>query len=391
MNELKAELEYCRKKWALARALNNESEEQCKQLRHEFSMRKIQDQNSAESGYSDEQPSDADGDDFEAGTSKKILKDDRFDENLMMFDRTASPTYTERRRTLTVTRDFSNMSLFSRAQSEPPTIPKAINVEPDHGDAESFDELELIPDPIQERCVASSAEEPNSRNEELVANASSDIQIFNPPKLKAQLRKHKKRNQNKNKTETAEEMFVRLMSTNKEECNTCSSTTSIDCEDVDSESIDPIQELPLDEDASTVAPDVCVASETNEEVFESNKPNNTMEPDISNDPQPSTSATVVDDVSYLTSKEQDYLQRREARLARLEAEAKAFYDRMAKNKDKGQQLDNHLNDIHQTFLDRNRERKKSEEEETSNDQPTTSGEAQKKSNEEEAEQKDDEE
>lgn len=88
MNELKAELEYCRKKWALARALNNDSEEQVKQLRHEFSMRKAQDQNSAESGYSDEHPSDGDADDDE---TKPFTKPRKFDENLILFDRTASP------------------------------------------------------------------------------------------------------------------------------------------------------------------------------------------------------------------------------------------------------------------------------------------------------------
>ena len=389
MNELKAELEYCRKKWALARALNNESEEQCKQLRHEFSMRKVQDQNSAESGYSDEQPSDGDGDDDEAGSINKVAKIERFDENLMMFDRTASPTYTERRRTLTVVRDFSNMSLFSRAQSEPPRVPKRIDVESDQSEMESFDVLELIPDPIQERCVASAAEEPNSIKEELAASPTSDVQVYNPPKLKAHMRKHKKGNFNKNKAESAEEMFFRLMSVNKEECSTCSSTTSIDNEEIDSEQVEPIQELPLDEIASTeVNPEV----EADEEIVVAIVAVEQTEIRvICNEPQPTTS-TNVDDITHLSAKEKEFLQRREERLARLEAEAKAFYDRMAKNKDKGQQLDDHLNDIHQTFLERNRERKKSEEE-ISNDEPTTSGETEKKSNKEEreeAEQKDDE-
>lgn len=238
---MKAELEYCRKKWALARALNNESEEQCKQLRHEFSMRKVQDQNSAESGYSDEQPSDGDGDYDDARSIKKVTKVERFDENLVMFDRTASPTYTERRRTLTLIRDFSNMSLFSRAQSEPPRIPMRIDVEPDQSEVEGFDVLELIPDPVQERCVASTAEEPNSIKEKLATSPSHDVQVYNPPKLKAHLRKHKKGNLNKGKAESAEEMFMRLMSVNKEECSTCSSTTSIDNEELDSEQVSTLR------------------------------------------------------------------------------------------------------------------------------------------------------
>lgn len=61
LNELKDELEYCRHKWALAREKNNESEIQWKSLQREFAQRKLIDaNNSAESGYSDEQLSDDD-------------------------------------------------------------------------------------------------------------------------------------------------------------------------------------------------------------------------------------------------------------------------------------------------------------------------------------------
>uniref|UniRef100_A0A1A9WUR3 Uncharacterized protein n=1 Tax=Glossina brevipalpis TaxID=37001 RepID=A0A1A9WUR3_9MUSC len=54
LSELKDELEYCRRKWAAARAKNDESQEQCNDLRREFAKRKLEDSNnSAESGYSD--------------------------------------------------------------------------------------------------------------------------------------------------------------------------------------------------------------------------------------------------------------------------------------------------------------------------------------------------
>ncbi|XP_017075880.2 LOW QUALITY PROTEIN: centriolin [Drosophila eugracilis] len=57
LSELKDELEYCRRKWALARAKNNESQEQCDEWRREFARRKLEDANhSAESGYSDSGP-----------------------------------------------------------------------------------------------------------------------------------------------------------------------------------------------------------------------------------------------------------------------------------------------------------------------------------------------
>ncbi|XP_037927314.1 uncharacterized protein PFB0145c [Teleopsis dalmanni] len=57
LSELKDELEYCRRKWAAARAKNDESQEQWNDLRREFAKRKLEDaNNSAESGYSDSGP-----------------------------------------------------------------------------------------------------------------------------------------------------------------------------------------------------------------------------------------------------------------------------------------------------------------------------------------------
>lgn len=375
LSELKAELEYCRKKWALARALNSESEEQCKQLRHEFSMRKIQDQNSAESGYSDEHPSDADGDDDEAGTSKQAIKVQKFDDNLMKFDRTASPTYSERRKSESpLIHEFSHLCLFSRAQSEPPRLPTNIvdGDEPDAADLEVFEILDLIPDPVHERCVAEPVEENSGSVERLVVTPPPEVLVHDPPKLKAHLRKHKVRKQSNGKqTETAEEMYMRLMGITKDECSTCSSTTSIGDEH-DEADVEEIQELPLDEPIITTEDTVKVIEEVEivqEEV-------RVVQDVLEIEPQPSTSAQ-KDDISLLSTKEQEYLSRREERLARLEAEAKAFYDRMARNKEKGTQLNNHINDIHQTFLVRNRERTNSEDEK-SKDEATTSGEAEKK-------------
>ncbi|KAM8718087.1 hypothetical protein ACLKA7_004745 [Drosophila subpalustris] len=57
LSELKDELDYCRRKWALARAKNDESQELCNDWRREFARRKLEDANhSAESGYSDSGP-----------------------------------------------------------------------------------------------------------------------------------------------------------------------------------------------------------------------------------------------------------------------------------------------------------------------------------------------
>lgn len=64
LSELKDELEYCRRKWALAKEKNKESQCQWDALRLEFSKRKeLDSNNSAESGYSDGPASEDDDDD----------------------------------------------------------------------------------------------------------------------------------------------------------------------------------------------------------------------------------------------------------------------------------------------------------------------------------------
>ncbi|KAH8393917.1 hypothetical protein KR215_006959, partial [Drosophila sulfurigaster] len=72
LSELKDELEYCRRKWALARAKHDESQELCNDWRREFARRKLEDANhSAESGYSDSGPQ-SDEDSARAAGGDKI-------------------------------------------------------------------------------------------------------------------------------------------------------------------------------------------------------------------------------------------------------------------------------------------------------------------------------
>lgn len=71
LSELKEELEYCRRKWALAKEKNNESQSQWETLRLEFSKRKESDlNNSGESGYSDSPASEEDEDDSSGAIEK---------------------------------------------------------------------------------------------------------------------------------------------------------------------------------------------------------------------------------------------------------------------------------------------------------------------------------
>ncbi|EDW03408.1 uncharacterized protein LOC6562064 [Drosophila grimshawi] len=77
LTELKDELEYCRRKWAAARAKNDESQEQCNDWRREFARRKLEDaHHSAESGYSDSGPqSDEDTSAAADGGTTAIVSD----------------------------------------------------------------------------------------------------------------------------------------------------------------------------------------------------------------------------------------------------------------------------------------------------------------------------
>ncbi|CAG4945863.1 unnamed protein product [Parnassius apollo] len=77
LNELKEELQYCREKWEQAREKNSQSEKDWKKLRAEFSSRKLKStstsiNNSAESGYSDERPSDESS---ESNDESKYIKE----------------------------------------------------------------------------------------------------------------------------------------------------------------------------------------------------------------------------------------------------------------------------------------------------------------------------
>lgn len=76
LNELKEELEYCREKWEQAREKNTQSEKDWRKLRTEFSNRKLKPEaslnNSAESGYSDERPSDSESNDESEYIEPKI-------------------------------------------------------------------------------------------------------------------------------------------------------------------------------------------------------------------------------------------------------------------------------------------------------------------------------
>lgn len=324
-------------------------------MRKEFSQRKIQDQNSGESGYSDEHDEDEDD---------KITKAERFDKNLLMFDRTASPTFTERRRSESpMPQDFTSLCIFARAQSEPPpNFERSFNRE--------IEVHDLVTDPLPcEEAATQSQHEGNSQEEALIVQSPPVIHDYdskNPPQIKTNLRKIKKKKKgNGGKAESAEEMYFRLMATMNGE-NSTTSTSTIDDDELDLENIeeiplDPVPEIQFEEVQSE---DDFVHVDIPEQMsYETEVVKGLTQSDIPVIPpeEPSTSS------GALSTTEQDFLQRREARLARLEAEAKEFYEKMARDKAKRLELNNKLSNVHQNFLDREKRRTQLEENDSSSD------------------------
>ncbi|KAL7021831.1 hypothetical protein ACKWTF_012047 [Chironomus riparius] len=341
LNELKAELEYCRKKWALARAINKESEKQCKELRDEFISRKIQDQNSAESGYSDDHASD--GDECEKKNITCENDKARFERNLSEFYRI--PLYlidSDRRRSLELPILYQlfpvDISITPpRAQSEPPA---------DFDLKEHFDKIYLLPeqDCDEKSEISCSIVEVEQHLENL--NGDSVLVTLPPdvhelkknetkPKIKNDLQKSKKHKKKKNAisgTESAEDMFKRLTRSINGEIST--TTEEID------EELENIEEIPMD--IVDRIQETCPVQ--NEEKISSDNTDIQMECEKQETFNPTTSA------------EDDYLKTREARLARLEAETKEFYEKMTRNKEKRIELDNRLANAHKSFLERQKDK-----------------------------------
>lgn len=338
-------MEYCRKKWALARAINNESEKQCKEMRDEFLSRKIQDQNSAESGYSDDHGSD--GDDCEKKNITYENDKARFEKNLSEFYRI--PLYlidSDRRRSLELpilyklfTVDVSSTSP-PRAQSEPPF---------DIDSKEHFDKIYLLPEhECDEKSeISCSIVEVEQHLENL--NGNSVLVTLPPdvhelkknetkPKIKNDLQKtkrHKKKKITGSGTETAEEMFRRLTRS----INGENSTTT---EEIDEE-LENIEEIPLDI--------IDTAQETNSVQNEENILSDNKDIEIIKCEVPSVSPATAS-----TSTDEDHLKNREARLARLEAETKEFYEKMTRSKEKRLELDNRISNVHKSFLERQKDK-----------------------------------
>ncbi|EAT35266.1 AAEL012556-PA [Aedes aegypti] len=326
LSELKEELEYCRLKWSAARQKNIESEDQWKTLKADFAARKKQDSsnNSGESGYSDEQPTDDEDEDYLHGDkpSKKHLS------RMINFERCRSSSLT----------NVLQVALELRKCYSESDMKSLHNVERANQFCnEKIEDLPIFP-------------------EEMVC----------PVKKKA--KKPKKKKDKRSGPETAEDMFRRLagldQDTNEEEDDDDEEDDQDEISD-DSECSE-IEKIEQRESSPPKEPEM-----SSEELFNMKREARLkrmaeLNSRLDTYSNPSSVKDVVSGISeedqveagpsrVLTSTEEDYLQRRAARLERLEREAREFRNKLSRTVNRGSAISAQIDEIHNGFIARQSE------------------------------------
>ncbi|XP_053693566.1 restin homolog [Sabethes cyaneus] len=340
LSELKEELEYCRLKWSAARQKNIESEDQWRSLKADFASRKKQDSlnnNSGESGYSDEQPTDDEDEEYSGGQNK-VQRSKEFRDLLVNFQRCRSASLT----------NVLSMTVQTVRKCHSETDMKSLNnVERANQFCnEKIEDLPMFPE------------------EEIIC----------PIKKKSKAQKKKKQKEKKG-PETAEEMFMRLSGLGQE---TNADDNDDDDEDDDDDGDDSEEDISEDSQCSEIekieqrslSPVEEIAKEpelTSEEMFNMKREarlkrmeelNSRLDsyatPTRSTD-SGSTSTVVEGPSRVLSPTEEDYLQRRAARLERLEREAKEFHSKLSRAVNRGSEISAQIDEIHNGFIARQSE------------------------------------
>lgn len=398
LSELKEELEYCRRKWALAKEKNNESQIQWDSLRLEFSKRKEMDaSNSAESGYSDGPASEDDDENIDVaaasspnrrGNKEKFLLKVEQNERKMSRIHSVSPircakeTIMNRRNSDTTVTQFAT-EIF---QATTPVLVQPIV----HTASEGENCVKIGVHFGAETAISSPSEQIK------VTEAS----VHSPKPCAAAVHKllESKASTSKSKTcfeqrtsratqkaatekpgESLEAMFLRLSgqeneSTDDDEPET-TNCENFDCKESDILSKDEerrkvraarIQRL--EEQCKSLLTQVTKTSNRNDELNRQvDRIQNRFTPvrettaytlpprahtidvaEIHRDPIASTSTTTIvkTDEEFLTPAEREYTSRREERLKRLEAECKTFLNKVSTTANRATEIDNQVEYLH---------------------------------------------
>uniref|UniRef100_A0A182F675 Uncharacterized protein n=1 Tax=Anopheles albimanus TaxID=7167 RepID=A0A182F675_ANOAL len=438
LSELKEELERCRVKWSAARQKNIESEDQWKSLKADFvARRKLDSQNnSGESGYSDEQPSEDDDDDDDDETRGAVARSSRV--------ATPATRAAHERKLMTVDelltqgrqpfdKQFPSGSLMNLCQVAIATLRKVHS----ESDMKSLDNVERANRFCNEKIedlplfAVDELEASMSDATETVAvaalaaaevAASSSSSDVTPAKKTCKPSGPGKRGKKKRKgntgsgPESAQDMFLRLMSIGQpelaEEQNDDQEQDDQEAEDLEeeedeydgtgndnaeaeysvNESASELEEESLEQASPRAS---CVESParseavpelSSEELFQqkrearllrmaelnsrldrysspapasttverSSPPPPSSSRDASSERQPEEEAPARS-VAVLSEEEEKYLQRRAERLERLEREAKEFRNRLSKTVHRGSEIAAQIDEIHNGFVARQSE------------------------------------
>lgn len=346
LNELKEELEYCRRKWNLAREKNDESQIQWDTLRREFTARKLQDsgsQNSAESGFSDDPVSDDDGSELPTST---IVTEKQYEVPVII----AQPVLLQEAITLDKNSEASGSGIGklqlsaelrkkktkkvktkTNAETLEDMFYRISGLEPpeESSSDESEEEEELFEEPelisllvIPEEVISITEEEATqSSTPEPEIEALSD---FVDPE------DEERRQRRAERFQRLEEQCAQLI---KQVNKTATRGNELNkqLDDVHNRYRTPTREAHSAGSSTTVSFDEGASTSSN------------VPPDTN--------------TNCLTEKEQEFVSRRAARLKRLEDECKAFLNKVSATNEKGTDLCTKLDALHEHHSARLTERK----------------------------------
>lgn len=428
LSGLKEELEYCRRKWDLAKEKNNESQSQWETLRLEFSKRKECDlNNSGESGYSDSPASEDDDDDEEdsietqrnSRLKKKLnnmeqflLTNDKKDRKVVRIQSVSPARITKEN--LVRRNSDSQITLFATevfqttSDEVQPIVHQNICTECGencvkhsvHFDSETL-EHQKSNDQVKVSKPVVRKELTNAQK--LIESKASTSKT----KISSELRKTTttpKSSTSKNSEESLEDMFLRLSGSGEHEQSSSQEATDPTNENqTDSnesqDEVDCVVNVPINQEerelrrvarierlegqCKLLLKQVTRASsrgdELNQRINEVHSRYTPVRETESNqnseEPQPSTStqATPVEkssktDEQCLSTTEVEYLSRRDERLKRLEAETQAYMNRVKSINRRATDVDTKLEFMHGRYGSESDGGESSTKVETSNQQ-----------------------
>lgn len=333
LSELKEELEYCRRKWALAREKNNESQSQWNDLRSEFSRRKLEDaNNSGESGFSDDVVSDDENSDDEsvkakqmeatelAPSSKKLLRVHSVSpirgETSRKRDSSAPPISTFLTEVLQTTSEIVPANLTQASVVTKPVE----NLDLKYAAKSSV----VKPKTASKIVKVVACERPTTSKGGVKPKSVDEVR----PRLSRELRKKVTKVKEKRKgEETLEEMFFRLsgLEPPPPEASTSdqhNDDEEYDDEEEDNEEVSANETIVLEDDVVPLTPHL--------ETDESPKP---------------------EDISHMILSEEDEERRalRAARFQRLEEQCQQLITQVINNSTRGDELNLHLDNVQRRF------------------------------------------